>query len=41
MAVDGSFSVNPAVDHGLADSLAQALADFRANRTQMGDHAPV
>jgi NAD(P)-dependent dehydrogenase (short-subunit alcohol dehydrogenase family) len=30
IAVDGSFSANPAVDHGHAAALAQALAEFRA-----------
>jgi hypothetical protein len=32
IAVDGGFSANPAVDHGHAAALRQALTDFRAGR---------
>jgi len=40
IAVDGSFSVNPAVDHGFGAALAQALTDFRAIRAQASDRSP-
>jgi NAD(P)-dependent dehydrogenase (short-subunit alcohol dehydrogenase family) len=32
IAVDGSFGVNPGVDHGQREALAEALEDFRASR---------
>ena len=34
IAVDGGYSVNPAVDHGNSAALRQALAEFRAGRVR-------
>ena len=39
IAVDGSFAVNPSVDHGQRAALAQALTEFRASRPPaLGSH---